>query len=58
VGDEVKAELPGLEIVEHAYEAASGAHCAVLCTEWDEFAEIDFDKLRPRETMGDALITG
>jgi UDPglucose 6-dehydrogenase len=46
VGDEVKAEAPHLEVVEHAYEAAFGAHCAVLCTEWDEFAELDFNKLK------------
>ena len=28
-----------------AYEAAHGAHCAVLCTEWEEFQEPDFAKL-------------
>lgn len=36
---------PELEIAPSAYEAAHGAHCAVLCTEWEEFQELDFAKL-------------
>ena len=36
---------PELEVAATAYEAAQGAHCVVLCTEWDEFQELDFDKL-------------
>jgi UDPglucose 6-dehydrogenase len=36
---------PELEIAPTAYEAARDAHCVVLCTEWEEFQELDFDKL-------------
>jgi UDPglucose 6-dehydrogenase len=36
---------PELEVAPSAYEAARDAHCVVLCTEWDEFQELDFDKL-------------
>lgn len=36
---------PELEIAPSPYEAAHGAHCAVLCTEWEEFQELDFAKL-------------
>jgi UDPglucose 6-dehydrogenase len=36
---------PELEVAPTAYEAAREAHCVVLCTEWEEFQELDFDKL-------------
>jgi UDPglucose 6-dehydrogenase len=41
-----KEELPELEIAPDAYEAATGAHCVVLATEWDEFRGIDLVRLR------------
>jgi UDPglucose 6-dehydrogenase len=41
-----KSELPALELAPDPYDAASGAHCAVLCTEWDEFKELDLVRLR------------
>jgi UDPglucose 6-dehydrogenase len=41
-----KEELPDLEIVPDVYEAFSGAHCAVVCTEWPEFAGLDLDRAR------------
>lgn len=41
-----KAEVAELDIAPDPYEAASGAHCIVLCTEWDEFRGLDFDRLR------------
>ena len=28
------------------YEAAEGAHCLVVCTEWDEFRELDLERLK------------
>ena len=34
---------PNLRVVFDPYEALSGAHAAVLVTEWDEFRELDFD---------------
>ncbi|HEX2057797.1 MAG TPA: UDP-glucose/GDP-mannose dehydrogenase family protein [Actinomycetota bacterium] len=43
---EAKAELPELEIAADPYGAADGAHCVVLCTEWDEFAALDLAKLK------------
>ena len=36
---------PELEIAASAYEAARDAHCIVLCTEWEEFQDLDFEKL-------------
>jgi UDPglucose 6-dehydrogenase len=46
---EAKAALPDLEIAPDVYAAAAGAHCVVLCTEWEEFRTIDLPRLR--ETM-------
>lgn len=41
-----KEEVDGLEIAPDAYEAARGAHCVVLCTEWEEFTRLDLNRLR------------
>jgi UDPglucose 6-dehydrogenase len=38
-------ELEGLELAENAYEAARDAHCVVVCTDWEEFRELDLTKL-------------
>jgi UDPglucose 6-dehydrogenase len=38
-------ELPGLGISEDPYEAAVGASCAVVCTEWPELRELDLGHL-------------
>jgi UDPglucose 6-dehydrogenase len=40
-----KQELPELEAALDPYDAALGAHCLVLCTEWPEFRELELDKL-------------
>lgn len=40
-----KAELPELELAPDPYAVAAGAHCIVLCTEWDEFRELDLPNL-------------
>ena len=45
-GANAKSELAELRIVEDPYEAASGAHCVVVCTEWDELKDIDLEQLR------------
>jgi UDPglucose 6-dehydrogenase len=45
-GANAKAELAELEIVDDLYEAAAGAHCIVVCTEWDELEGIDLEHLR------------
>ncbi len=44
-GPEAEREVPGLELAPSAYEAARGAHCIVLSTGWDEFRELDAEKL-------------
>ena len=39
------AETQGLELAADSYEAARGAHAAVVMTTWPEFRSIDFDRL-------------
>jgi UDPglucose 6-dehydrogenase len=43
---EAKAQLPDLEVGSGPYEAASGAHCVVVCTAWDEFRGLDPHRLQ------------
>jgi UDPglucose 6-dehydrogenase len=43
-----KRELPELEISDSPYEAADGARCLVLATEWDQFRHLDLVKVRER----------
>ena len=45
-GPAARDDVPGLEIVDDPYEAAAGAHCAVLATEWEEFRSLDLERLR------------
>jgi len=49
-----KSDMPKLEVASDAYSAAAGAHCLVLCTEWDEFRELDLDRLK--EVMAYPLV--
>jgi UDPglucose 6-dehydrogenase len=46
VGRAAEDDLPALRVAETAYDALQGAHCAVLCTEWPEFRDLDFVKIR------------
>lgn len=39
-------EVPEIEPASNAYDAAEGAHCLVLCTEWDEFLKLDLERLK------------
>jgi UDPglucose 6-dehydrogenase len=48
-GATAKADLPELDIAPEPYGALEGAHCAVVCTEWDEFRSLD--PARMREAM-------
>jgi UDPglucose 6-dehydrogenase len=41
-----KADMPELEVASDAYDALTGAHCAVLCTEWEEFRDLDLGRAR------------
>jgi len=37
--------LDRVQFVEDPYEAAKGAHAVLLCTEWKQFAELDWRKI-------------
>ncbi len=46
--DPVVSQLPGIQNVtwcRDAYAAAEGADCLVLLTEWNEYRDLDFDRL-------------
>jgi UDPglucose 6-dehydrogenase len=53
-GAEAAREVPELEIVSDPFEGAAGAHCAVVCTEWAEFRDLDMAKLA--EAMADPVM--
>jgi UDPglucose 6-dehydrogenase len=44
--DNARVVLPEIEYVHDAYEAASGASVLVLVTEWNEFRQLDLDRLK------------
>jgi len=44
--EKAKAVLPGVTFCRSPQEAATGADCALLLTEWDEFRKLDFAKLK------------
>jgi UDPglucose 6-dehydrogenase len=41
-----KEELPEMRTLADPYEAAAGAHCVVISTEWPEFRDLDLGRLR------------
>ena len=43
---EARATIPELEVADDPYEAITGAHCVVICTEWPEYRELDLDRVR------------
>lgn len=45
-GPNAKADLEGLEVASGLYEALQGANCAVICTEWEEFAGLDLERAK------------
>jgi UDPglucose 6-dehydrogenase len=45
-GSNAKTELAELQIGADPYDAAAGADAVVLATEWDEFLELDLQRLR------------
>ncbi len=45
-GEAAQAELPELELAPDPYEAAAGAHCLVLATEWPELVALDWARVR------------
>ncbi|MCK5596204.1 MAG: UDP-glucose/GDP-mannose dehydrogenase family protein, partial [Candidatus Eisenbacteria sp.] len=44
--ENARAVMPEIEYVSDAYEAASGASVLVLVTEWNEFRQLDLDRLK------------
>jgi UDPglucose 6-dehydrogenase len=38
--------LDGVELCPDAYEAARGAEALVVCTDWNEFKQLDLERLR------------
>ncbi len=45
-GANAKSELPELDVAPTVYDALEGAHCMVVCTEWDEFQALDLERAR------------
>jgi UDPglucose 6-dehydrogenase len=39
-------QMPGVRLVESAYEVAAGADALVVCTEWNEFKQLDLARVR------------
>lgn len=49
--------LPGVEMRKNAYEVADGADAVVLCTEWNEYKQIDLGRVK-QAMRGTALVDG
>lgn len=45
-GANAKSEVPALEVAPSVYDALDGAHCMVVCTDWDEFRSIDLPRVK------------
>jgi UDPglucose 6-dehydrogenase len=43
---EARSEVPELLVAADPYEAATGAHCVVICTDWPEYERLDLPRLR------------
>ena len=44
--DKTKKVLSGVQFCKDSYEACKGADCLVVLTEWNEFKELDFNKVK------------
>jgi UDPglucose 6-dehydrogenase len=44
--EKAKSALPDIAYCSNPYEAADGADAIVIVTEWDEFGQLDWDRLR------------
>jgi len=47
-GAAAQGDVPELELAADPYEAATDAHCIVVCTAWDELRELDLQELGER----------
>ncbi|HEU5003748.1 MAG TPA: UDP-glucose/GDP-mannose dehydrogenase family protein [Actinomycetota bacterium] len=45
-GSSAVAALPGLELADGPYAAATGAHCLVVATDWPEYGALDLARIR------------
>jgi UDPglucose 6-dehydrogenase len=52
--EKAKELLPGVEFCSDAFAAAKDADALIICTEWDEFRQLDLDKLRA--TMAQPIV--
>lgn len=50
-GANAKAEVPEMELSGDPYSALEGAHCAIICTEWEEFRGLDLQRVRESMTF-------
>jgi UDPglucose 6-dehydrogenase len=57
-GKEAAGHLPSLRVAFDPYEALSGAHAAVLVTEWDEFRELDLKRVASVMNKPPLLVDG
>ena len=44
-GENAKKEMPGINLCDDVYKMADGADALVLATEWNEFKQLDFEKI-------------
>jgi len=44
--EKAKREMPGIVYCSYSYEPADEAEALVICTEWDEFKNLDFNKIK------------
>lgn len=44
--ENVKAELPAIELVENPYDVANGADILVIMTDWNEFKQLDMSRMK------------
>ena len=44
--EEASKVLPGIELCENSYEAAVGADLLILMTEWNQFRNLDLDRIK------------
>lgn len=49
-GRAAQAEIPDLEVSEDVYTAARGAHCVVIATDWPEYRNLDWGRLKQAVT--------
>jgi UDPglucose 6-dehydrogenase len=52
--DKARELLPGVEFCDDPYTVAAGADGLIICTEWDEFRQLDLPKLRA--IMGQPIV--